>query len=130
MNLIFIALDKPDDDILLNEELFNEKYIFASEELSFESKFINDENFSNFLNFVFQTEVKINKVKESENRKLIDFSRYKGTHLHPDDFEKKYLEWLNISKNDNTMTEYGSFICVLGYLEINKKKDELYLIIE
>lgn len=54
MNLLFVALDKPDDDILLNEELFSEKYIFANKEFTFEHKFINDENFSNLMNFIFK----------------------------------------------------------------------------
>lgn len=130
MNLIFIALDKSDDDILLDEELFSEKYIIANRKPSFENKFINDENFSNLMNFVFQTEVKINNLKNSGSRKLIDLSLYKEKHLHPNDLEKEYFKWLDISKNENTMAEYGSLICVLGYLESNKNKNELYLIVE
>lgn len=74
--------------------------------------------------------MKIDSFKELKGRRLINLSNYIRTHLHPDNFEKKYLEWLNISKNKNTMSEYGSLICVLGYLESNKSKNELYLIIE
>ncbi|EFK33711.1 Uncharacterised protein [Chryseobacterium gleum] len=128
MELIFIGLDKPDDDILLNEQKFLEKY--TTEKLLFENKYINDWNFFNLLNFIFQTEVKLENIKESGSRKLINLSQYKGQHLHPDLLENKYFEWLNISRNDNTMNEYGSLICVLGYLESNKKKNELYLIVE
>ena len=51
MELIFIGLNYPDHDILLNEEKFLEKY--TSEKLSFENKYINDWNFFNLLNFSF-----------------------------------------------------------------------------
>lgn len=128
MELIFIGLNESDDDILLNEEKFFDKYV--TENLLFENKVIDDQNFFNVLNFIFQTEVKLENLKSSGNRKLINLSQYKGKHLHPDDLEKKYFEWLDISQNDNTMNEYGSLICVLGYLESNKKKKELYLIVE
>ena len=128
MELIFIGLNESDDDSLLNENRFFEKC--TTENLLFENKVINDQNFFNVLNFIFQAEVKLENVKESGSRKLINLSQYKGQHLHPDDLEKKYFEWLDISKNDNTMNEYGSLICVLGYLESNKKKNELYLIVE
>ncbi|WP_288377142.1 hypothetical protein [Chryseobacterium culicis] len=128
MELIFIGLNESDDDSLLDENLFFEKC--TAENLLFENKVINDQNFFNVLNFIFQTEVKLENVKSSGNRKLINLSQYKGQHLHPDDLEKKYFEWLDISQNDNTMNEYGSLICVLGYLESNKKKNELYLIVE
>lgn len=130
MNLIFIALDKSDDEVLLDEELFTEKYIFSSNEPSFEHKFINNENFYNLINFIFQTDVIISNVKSSGNRKLINLSLYKDKYLHPNDLEIEYFKWLDISKNENTMTEYGSLICVLGYLESNKNKNKLYLIVE
>lgn len=128
MELIFIGLNESDDDSLLNENRFFEKC--TTENLLFENKVINDQNFFNLLNFIFQAEVKLENVKESGSRKLINLSQYKGQHLHPDDLEKKYFEWLDISKNDNTMNEYGSLICVLGYLESNKGKKDLYLIVE
>lgn len=128
MELIFIGLDESDDNSLLDENKFFEKC--TTENLLFENKVINDQNFFNLLNFIFQTEVKIEHIKESGIRKLINLSQYKGKHLHPNDLEKKYLEWLDISQNDNTMNEYGSLICVLGYLESNKNKNELYLIVE
>lgn len=76
MELIFIGLNEPDDDILLNEEKFLEKY--TAEKLLFENKYINDRNFFNLLNFIFQTEVKLENIKESGSRKLINLLQYKG----------------------------------------------------
>ena len=127
MDLIFIALNQPDDDTLLNEDLFFDKC--DKEDILYECKFIEEENFSNLLNFIFQTEVEVD-YKQLKNRKLMNLFKYKGKHLHPNNLGKEYFRWLDISKNENTMNEYGSLICVLGYLESNKNKNELYLIVE
>jgi hypothetical protein len=55
---------------------------------------------------------------------------YKWGCISPDELEEKYQEWVRISDRGNTMTEYGSLISILGYINKNSYKGELILIVE
>ena len=48
-------------------------------------------------------------------------------------FEKQeewYLDWIAESQRDNTMDEYGQIIGLIGYVERNRHKKHLLLILQ
>lgn len=132
MGLTFIALDQPDNNVLLDEDMFLEKYAYTDFKgfYKFESLFMNKGNINNFLNFIFLEKVNLRIIEEKNNRILIDLSVYRKNFLDPDQLENVYSDWLAISGRETSMSEYGNMICALGYLKRNSHKPNLYLIIE
>ncbi|NML71816.1 hypothetical protein HHL23_18735 [Chryseobacterium sp. RP-3-3] len=132
MSLIFIALDQPDNAVLLDDDMFLEKYTDTDFEgfYPFESIFMDKDNINNFLNFIFMERVDIHVIEEKNNKVLIDLSVYKSKFLDPDKLINVYFDWLSLSSRENMMSEYGNMICALGYLKRNSNKQNLYLIIE
>lgn len=132
MSLILIALDHSDNNVLLDEDMFLEKYADTDFEgfHKFEAIFMNKGNINNFLNFIFLERVELRIIEEKNDKILIDLSSYQGKFLDPDKLINVYSDWLSLSGRENTMSEYGNMICALGYLKRNSNKPNLYLIIE
>ena len=133
IELTFIATDEIDFSTLLNEEKLVE--IFMLEDingfLGLESAFIdNFENLKAMLSFLFKEEITFRELTSNNDKQVFDLTDYKDNCISTDELESNYPEWLKISGRRNTMGEYANLLCVIGYIDRNRDKKNLLLLIE
>jgi hypothetical protein len=129
MDLTFVATDKIDYEILLNENKLFDTYL--KKENGLESAFIdNTDNLSKLLAFVFKKNVELKELISDNDKILYDLTNYKDDCIKTDELETKYQDWINLSGRENNMDEYGNLIGIIGYIQNNFDKKHLVLITE
>jgi hypothetical protein len=133
IDLVFIATDLIDTEVLLNEDELLEEYLVEDENgyIGLESAYIdNESNLEKMLNFLFGTKVELKRLASSNGREVFDLTEFKQTCITTDELEGNYQEWIENSGRDNTMDEYGNLICIIGYVTRCINKKNLVLITE
>lgn len=131
MELNFVATDDFNVDDLLDDELLFKNYLVtdANNFLGLESAYIDSfANLQKMLNFLFCSEVNMVRVASKDEKQIFELSFYKNKCLTFDQLDDKYLEWLEISRRQNTMDEYGNLLGIIGYINRNREKQNLFLI--
>jgi len=130
MDLTFVATDKIDFDILLNNQKLFDTYS-TDTELLLESSFIdNYDNLVNMLTFIFKTNATLTRLTSNSDKDVFDLTPYKHQYITESELEDKYQEWIDIVERENTMDEYGNLLGVIGYINRNLDKKYLLLITE
>jgi len=129
IDLTFVATDKIDYEILLNEDKLFDTYL--KKENGLESAFIdNNDNLSKLLKFVFKKNIELKELICDKNKKLYDLTDIKNDCITTDELETKYEDWITLSGRENSMDEYGNLIGIIGYVRNNFDKKHLILITE
>lgn len=131
MELNFVATDDFNVDDLLDDELLFKNYLVtdANNFLGLESAYIDSfANLQKMLNFLFCSEVNMVRVASKDEKQIFELSFYENKCLTFDQLDDKYLEWLEISRRQNTMDEYGNLLGIIGYINRNREKQNLFLI--
>jgi len=134
IDLIFIATDLIDTDVLLNEDKFLEEYLVEEDEngyIGFESAYIdNESNLEKMLSFLFGSRVELKRLASSNGKEVFDLTEFKQTCITTDELEGRYQEWIKSSGRENTMDEYGNLINIIGYVRRRVDKKNLLLMTE
>jgi hypothetical protein len=128
IELTFIATNKIENEIFLDDEKLFNKFLIKDENghLGIENcKVDTFENFIKLKDFLFQSEFELNQ--NNFEKQLFDITNYKETCIKVNQLENVYQNWIEISKRENTMDEYGMLLGIISYIE--RKKDKKYLII-
>ncbi|MDR2841380.1 MAG: hypothetical protein LBV75_09035 [Paludibacter sp.] len=132
MVLIFIATDIVDNECLLDDNKFFKTYITVDKDgfWGVESCFFEDTNLSTLLDFIFQKQISIDHICITNNRQLIELSKYKNNCINFEQLEEQYPQWIELTQRDNTMDEYGTILGIIGYINRNQHKKHLILKVE
>lgn len=133
LDLTFITDTKIDLDILLNEDKFLQTYILNTQEgyLGVETGYVDTEkNLAQLMTFLFGTNFNFQELAHSKGRRVVDLTAYKLDCITQDQFEAGYPEWIKLSGRENSMDEYGNIICIIGFINKNKDKKHLAVIVE
>ena len=132
IDLTFIAVDEIDPRNLLNENLLLESYGRAVDGyLALESVTYDSVNHAvAVLAFLFGAKLTASELLVESDKELIDRSNYKANCITFDELERRYLSWIESTKIDNTMDEYGFLGSVIGYLQRNQGKKQLLVVME
>jgi hypothetical protein len=128
LELTFISTNKIENEIFLDDEKLFDKFLIEDENgnLGIENcKIDTFENFIKLKDFLFQSEFELNQ--NNFDKQLFDITKYKETCIKVNQLENVYQNWIEISKRENTMDEYGMLLGIISYIERNK--DKKYLII-
>lgn len=129
MDLIFVATDKIDYEILLNENKLFDTYL--KKENGTESAFIdNNDNLTKLLTFVFKKRFELKELISDNDKILYDLTEFKSDCITTDELELKYQQWITLSGRENNMDEYGNLIGIIGYIRSNFDKKHLILLTE
>ena len=130
---IFLATDKYSIESILNEEQFFENYLFEDKDgfISLEAaNFNSTDEIKELTKFLFQN-VNISLQLYSDSQiKILDFSNQMNSIISSEKFEELYPNWLEATKRENTMDEFGMLISFIGYTHRNQNKKYLLLIIK
>jgi len=130
IDLIFVATDNIDCEILLNDQKLFDTFS-NNNELLLESSFIdNYDNLIRMLSFLFKTDTKLKKLASNNAKDVFDLTSYKQNCLSEDELEINYNEWIDIVKRENTMDEFGHLLGIIHYINRFRHKNHLVLIAE
>ncbi len=74
----------------------------------------NDQELEALFNLIGIKQITEKKLSNPNFSKYWDLSAYKLPELSQDEFDKLYIEWLEISSRENNMDEYGNLIFLIG----------------
>lgn len=130
MDLIFVATDTIEFDVLLDEDKLIEKYMM-DDNRGLESAYAkNEEDAIKTLQFVFGKNVALNDLVADNGKRAIDLSAYKGNVISFEELEEKYAAWIESTGIENNMDTYGHLICIIGYAKRNIEKKYLYVVFQ
>lgn len=133
IDLLFIATDHIDTEVLLNEDKLIEEYSVEDENgyVGIESAYIdNESNLEKMLNLLFGTKVELLRLASGNGKEVFDLTEFKNTCITTDDLKRSYQEWIIKSGRENTMDEYGNLVSIVGYITRFINKKNLVLITE
>lgn len=131
--LIFIATDDHNESDLMDENQLFDQYMIEDKDgfYGLESILVDrKENIRNLIHFIFQTDIDLIKIDQSQNISIYDLTSLIGQHIDLRALENKYQNWISLSERNNTMDEYGSLLGLVGYLNRNTDKSDLILRVE
>ncbi len=131
--LIFLAVNDFDIELLKTEDDFFDKFVYTDEEgyLSIDSadfESLNDINL--LLKFLFGNNSLPIELHNDLQTKIIDLTNLKKYIINSEKLDNLYPNWLEETKRENTMDEYGMLICFIGYIEKHLSKKHLLCIIK
>jgi hypothetical protein len=133
VELIFLAVNEYNIDLLKNEVDFFDNLVFTDDNgyLSIESVNLESpEDVNSLINFLFgKNDLPIDLYNDSQI-KIIDLTNLKKDIVAIESLDNLYPIWLEETKRENTMDEYGMLICLIGYIQKNLSKKYLLLIIK
>lgn len=130
MDLIFIATDTIEHDILLDEGKLIEKYMM-DDGRGLESAYArSEEDAIKTLQFVFGKNVALKHLIAYNGKLAIDLSAYKSNVISFEELEEMYAAWIESTGIENNMDTYGNLICIIGYVKINIEKKYLYVVFQ
>jgi hypothetical protein len=129
MEMLLFSTDYLDIDSIVNEESLYEKYLFEESTGHASIELFEIDSFENanlLIQFLFNNK-NYDELFSDSKTIIYDLTKIKGDLITFEDLEIKYQIWLNRSKRNNTMDEYGALIGFIGY--INRHPRENYLLI-
>lgn len=133
MDLIFVADDQLDTEVLLDEDRLLEAYAVEDKQGRFglESGFIdNTGNLEQMLTFLFNRKVELNGIAAKKHKQIFELTAYKQDCISFDELETIYPKWVEMSDKENSMTAYGYLLGIIGYVRSNIEKNTLVVICE
>ncbi len=114
----------------IDDDVFYEKFVFEEENghLSIEDCYVqNWEVVSKLFDFIFKGQiVQITSIYENSSLNIYDLSEFKNNILTFEDLENDYQKWIHISRQENTMDEYGMLIGIIGFFERNQDAKSIF----
>ncbi len=132
-DITFLATDHFNIDLIKNEDDFIEHFVFTDEDgyLSIESGgFLNSLiEVDLLLEFLFRNNKLSSELFFDLRTRIIDITELKKDVITTDVLDARYPKWLEETRRENTMDEYGMLTCYIGYIQKNIEKKHLLLVI-
>jgi hypothetical protein len=119
----------------LPEELVMEeipdKYLYNDQgELLFTSTIFNsEETISQLINFIFPGSQSVREIYRNKNSYILDLSSQREQLIDFEYLSKFYPKWIEDTKRENSMNEYGMLIDFIGHAKKGKGKTDLLMIV-
>ncbi len=133
IDMTFVATNVIGNDVLLNEEKLFDTYLTEDEQgrSGLETAWIDSYlNLGKMLAFLFKVPIDWPAQGIKDEMGLLDLTQYKNDFLSFEELENRYQSWIHESGRANTMDEYGQLIGIIGYLQRNRDKKHLTLIVK
>jgi len=132
-DVTFLATDFFNIDLIKNEDNFIEHFVFTDKDgyLSIESGgFLNSlKEVKLLVDFLFENSHFPLELYNDLKTIIFDITGLKNNIITVEKLDAGYPGWLEETKRENTMSEYGMLICYIGYIQKNIAKKRLLLII-
>lgn len=131
MDVYFIATNTIDTKILLNEDKFIKAFVTDIDEQGFECVYAeNQDDLIRMLTLIFGQPINLTELISNDDRQVYDLSDFRRNCISFDELDKKYEQWIEESKRENSMNQYGMIISAVSYINNNLDKKHLILITE
>lgn len=131
MDVYFVATNTIDTNILLDEHKFIKAFVTDFDGQGFDGTYAeNQDDFFLLLSFIFRQSINLTELASNSNRELYDLTNFKQSCITVDELDLKYGQWLEDSKRENSMNEYGMIMSVVSYINNNLDKKHLVVVTE
>ena len=130
---IFLATDKYSLESILSEDQFFDNYLFTDKEgfISLEAANFNSiDEIKELVKFLFPNTNISTELYSDLQITIFDLTNQIDSLLSDEKLEELYPSWLEVTKRENTMDEFGMLISFIGYIYRNRNKTHLLLIIK
>ncbi len=131
--LAFIASENFAESELIDENTMFDKYLVEDKNgyYGLASKIIDrKENIEKLIEFIFQTKLELNPIRQSDNILIYDLSQLIGQNITTKELEEKYIDWIELTERHNTLDEYASMLGLIDFIDYKKNKKRLILRVE
>jgi len=131
MDVYFVATNSIDTTILLDEEKFIKAFVTDIDEQGFECAYAeNQDDLIRMLSIIFKQSIILTELVSNSDREVYDLTNFKQSCITVDELDLKYEQWIEDSKRENSMTQYGMIMSAVSYTKNNVDKKHLILITE
>jgi len=128
MDVYFVATNTIDLNILLDEDKFIKAFVTDVDEQGFEAVYAeNQDDFIRMLTLIFKQPITLTELISNNDREVYDLTNLRQPCITFDELELKYEQWIEESKRENSMNQYGMIMSAVTY--INNSVDKQYLIV-
>ena len=131
MDVYFVATNTIDTNILLDEDKFIKAFVTDIDEQGFESVYAeNQSDLIRMLSLIFGQSISLTELGSNSNREVYELSNFRQTCITVNELDKKYEQWIEEGKRENSMNQYGMFMSVVSYINNNLDKKHLVVVTE
>lgn len=128
MDVYFAATNTIDTNILLDEDKFIKAFVTDIDGQGFEGVYAeNQDDLIRMLSQIFKQPISLTQLVSNSDREVYDLTNFKQSCITADELDIKYEQWIEDSKRENSMNQYGMFMSVVSY--INNNLDKKYLVV-
>lgn len=131
MDVYFVATNTIDTNILLDEDKFIKAYVTDIDEQGFESGYAeNQDDLITMLSMIFKQSFSLTELASNNDREVYDLTQFRQSCTTADELDLKYAQWIEDSKRENSVNQYGMFMSVVSYINNNLNKKHLLVVTE
>lgn len=128
MDVYFVATNSIDTTILLEEDKFIKAFVTDIDEQGFEAAYAeNQDDLVRMLSLIFKQPIDLTQLASNSDREVYDLTNFKQSCITVDELDLKYEQWIEDSKRENSMNQYGMIMSTVSY--INNSIDKKHLIV-
>lgn len=131
MDVYFVATNTIDTNILIDEEKFIKAFVTDFDGQGFEVAYAeNQEDLFLMLSLIFKQSITLTELGSTNDREVYDLTKFIQSCITADELDSKYEQWIEDSKRENSMNQYGMFMSVVSYINNNLDKKNLVVVTE
>lgn len=131
MDVYFVSTNSIDTTILLDEEKFIKAFVTDIDEQGFECAYAeNQDDLTRMLSQIFKQPISLTQLVSNGDREIYDLTNFKQFCITADELDMKYEQWIEGSKRESSMNQYGMFMSVVSYINNNLNKKYLVVVTE
>ncbi len=131
MDVYFVATNTIDTNILLDEDKFIKAFVTDIDEQGFEGVYAeNQDDLIRMLSLIFKQSISLTELGSTNDREVYDLTKFRQSCITADELDSKYEQWIEGSKRENSMNQYGMFMSVVSYINNTLDKKNLVVVTE
>ena len=131
IDIFLIARDEFDPNVILNPDEFLNHYLFEDEDenLSLAHMTLNNkEEIELLIKYLFHSSEPVSVKHQTDKIEIIDISDLKSSITSYEQLKDYYQDWIEESGRESHMDEYGALLGIIGYVQRNQDKKNLFIV--
>ena len=90
----------------------------------------NQDDLIRMLSLIFKQSISLTELGSTNDREVYDLTKSRQSCITADELDSKYEQWIEDSKRENSMNQYGMFMSVVSYINNTLDKKNLVVVTE
>ena len=131
MDVYFVATNIIDTNILLDESRFIKAYVTDFDGQGFECVYAeNQDDLFLMLSLIFKQSIRLTELSSNCDREVYNLTSFLQSCITVDELNLKYEQWIEDSKRENSMNQYGMIMSAVSYINNNLDNKHLVVVTE